>query len=272
MPALKKERFHHKAKNGEERSLECPVYVDVDGVFHVTFEDDLESCIEESLIVGTNRTEGRNGQQRVSGNKLDDCKRVVGEALKMWMQCEVTEEVVIRYGQRCKVTYWKMPDGAIYANGYDAKQNDPNYDHGGEIVPGINASDKNGDWHGELNATTQAPGYSVELVAVVARKVTFQRGDVTEIEYHRPDYPNFSCKTYGERLDDFVGLRVTDGYWNSAIELTDMPYTEEAAKFFYDMLIGMCSFADKIEAFFGEPENVTNAIEAGSVPLLEMKS
>lgn len=81
MAKLRNEKFHHKAKNGEDRTLISAVTVDVDGVFHMTFDDDLEGCVEEALIVGTNTTTGRNSKMRVSGNKLDDCKTVLGTAL-----------------------------------------------------------------------------------------------------------------------------------------------------------------------------------------------
>ena len=47
-----------------------------------------------------------------------------------------------------------------------------------------------------------------------------------------------------------------------------MPYTEDAAKFFYNMMIGMCVLADKISIFFDDEQNIVKAIEAGAVPLI----
>lgn len=267
MASLTDIRFYRKAKTGEEREFVSRASVDIDGVFHLTVPDDLEDSICVHLVAESGSVLDRyrsDTSLRVSGRSFKDCKQAIGKGLEDWLACETVEELVIRYGYRIKTTYWKMPDGAIYANGSDAV-NDPNYDHEARNDKRIN-----GTWHGPLDATTHAPGYSVELIAVVAKRVTHTRTSGSKVEYTGPEFDDhFSAETHGERLNQFVGLHTgSDSYWHDAIELTDMPYSERAAKFFYDMLIGMCAFSDKIDTFFAEPANVIEAIESGAVPLI----
>ncbi len=280
MADLPQQKFYHKADNGEERKIVSKVTVTQDGIFHMTVPDDLVDSIranlgschidevrrrvkkESMLPSGLQRHETRI-TNRVSGPSLDDCKRAIKAGLRDWLKCEVTEEIVIRYGRRTKTTYWKMPDGTIYANGYECR-NDPNYDHDAEECI------ENGNWHGELDATIHNAGYMVSLFASIKKKTIYTRGSVVEHKYSRPDFDNFSHETWGERLNCFVGIWEDGGFMQDGIECEEMPYTEEAAKFFYEMLIGMCAFADKIEGFFEDPANVIKAIEAGT-PLLIKK-
>lgn len=265
MPSMPQAKFHHKAKNGEKRSLVCKVYVDVEGEFHVTFDKDLLACAEASLRDGTRVTFGKTLNPRITGRNLDHCKEVVSTALRQWLQCEVSEEHVIRYGFITKATYWKMPNGAIYANGCDRK-NDPDYDDRLE-----SHDRKNGTWYGNLNATSHNNGYMVSLFAKITKKTTYSRGDVAEVKYGMTDFDNFSHTTYGERLDNFIGIHESSDWHSPKLVCEEMPYTEEAAKFFYDILIGMCTFADKIESFFEDKENVMLAIASGGRLLVAPK-
>lgn len=260
MASLANVKFYEKADNGEERRVECRVSVDGEGTFHLTVPDDLEDSIsghiEPHSGVHMSRSRRPHLTLRVSGQNLKACKAAVHAGLRDWLACDVAEETVIRYGYRVKTSYWKMPDGVIFANGNDAKHSTD--------------SDGPGEWHGTLDATTHAPGFAVELIAVVAKRTTHTRESGSVVTYERPGFKNHHApESYGERLNSFVGLRTdADGYWHQSIELVDMPYTEPAAKFFYEMLIGMCAFSDKITDFFAEPETVRAAIEAGAVPLI----
>lgn len=284
MADLPQARFYHKTDNGEEREIVSKVTVTQDGIFHIMIPDDLVSSIEAILPKGcyikqvlrqvkqasmlprkmTRREKVIKYQ--VSGPSLDDCKRAVGAGLRDWLKCEVTEETVIRYGKRTMTTYWKMPDGAIYANGYECR-NDSNY-----VTDGPDHNPHNGGWHGCLDATTHNAGYMVSLFASIQKKTTYTRGGIVEHKYSRPDFDNFSHETWGERLNCFVGLREDGGFMQDGVGCEEMPYTEDAAKFFYEMLIGMCAFADKIEGFFEDPANVIQAIKSGTPLLLERDS
>lgn len=260
LPSL---RFKQFSETGECEQFSSRVSVDSQGEFHLTFPEHLRESVIAACDNGCYVDETRKKTTRVNGGNLDDCKRALEAGLKDYLKCEVREETVIRYGWKTDTTYWKMPSGALYANGYDCR-NDPDYN------PDDRDSKSNGEWHGRLNATTHNAGYAVALFAKVQKKTTYTRPSGEKCKYGLPDFDHFDTDTWGERLNQFVGLNEKAGFMRGGIEVVEMPYTEEAAKFFYDMLIGMCAFADKIETFFAEPENVVQAIEAGGVKLLEV--
>ncbi|KKL92225.1 hypothetical protein LCGC14_1886820 [marine sediment metagenome] len=283
MADLPQQKFHHVADNSEERSFASKVTVTQDGLFHMTIPADLVDCVQANLEQGCGLDQFRRRVKptsmlpkdlkrtvgivtdRVTGPSLDACKRSIEKGLRDWLKCEITEETVIRYGKRTKTAYWKMADGTIYANGGDC-ENDPNY-----LTDGPQHDPRNGGWHGKLDAITHNAGYMVSLFASIHKKTTYTRGSVVEHKYSRPDFSNFSHETWGERLNCFVGLAEDGGWMEDGIECEEMPYTEKSAKFFYEVLIGMCTFADKIEVFFAEPENVMKAIEVGTTLLIERR-
>jgi hypothetical protein len=43
--------------------------------------------------------------------------------------------------------------------------------------------------------------------------------------------------------------------------LSEMPYSDKAAMFFYDMIMGMCRLADKMKIFFGDEKMLLEAIQ-----------
>jgi len=43
--------------------------------------------------------------------------------------------------------------------------------------------------------------------------------------------------------------------------MKEMPYTEKAAKFFYDAMIGLCALADKVATFMRSDEMIALAID-----------
>jgi hypothetical protein len=47
-------------------------------------------------------------------------------------------------------------------------------------------------------------------------------------------------------------------------DVKQMPVTEEACKFFYNVMLAMCQMGKKMDAFFSQDENVAKAISGGS--------
>ena len=171
MASMPQQRYRKTAKNGEERSMVSKTSVDSEGTFHCTFDSDLEQNVRARLEANTRITCTNAGTLRVSGPDLQKCRFVIGQALEDWMQCEVSEEVVIRYAYDTEASYWKMPSGNIYANGYDCR-NDEEYDKKAERIDRTN-----GDWAHKNTAMAKHRGYSVTLFAKVEKKTTYTRGD-----------------------------------------------------------------------------------------------
>jgi len=252
MAQLTSQNYRGASKTGEKIEFASKQSVTIDGEFRCTFDKRIEESVQECVAnERTFVTTNRKGNPIVAGTVLKECQLAIKNGLNDYLECDVTYELVILYAYKIDIAYCKTTSGEFFANGTDAEE------HGGA------------DWHwnGTLHATKRAPHYSVGLVAEVAKKVTYTRASKVTHEYKGPDFENFAVNTYGERLDSFVGFGT--GFWgHDDPDYEEMPYTEEAAKFFYDMLIGMCKFADKIDDFFKEPDNVIKAINKGESFLL----
>jgi len=248
MASLPSIRFGFKSKAGDELDFKSAVTVGADGLFTMTIPVELEDALR-GVCKGL-RDDGSGVYDtpksiRVYAPSLQQCKDLIGKAGEEWAACQITEEAVIVYARDIKVAYCIDTDGAIYGNGCGLH----GYRRGGE-----------------LHATNRAKFYTVGFAAKCMLKITYVRASSSKIEYkqsphktpHHLDFP----ETYHDKLNGFNCLSIGDPRY-----MQEMPYTEEAAKFFYEMMAGICALADRVEQFFGNTENVINAIAQGKSPL-----
>lgn len=246
--------FHHKNETGETLEFTSSVTLDQDGTFNVSIPDELYEtaralCEKIEHRASAWMTKPPTAKQhRVSGSRLDDVKRFIKAAMADHLKCEVTTERVIVYGHSLKVSYSKAVDGSVHANGYIAR-----------AATGARGDEGYGKHCGELNATAHAPLYSVGLGAKVFDRVTYIRASGKKVEYKRPEFPgsHFNHDSPGKLLNAFAGLGIDPG--RSGTE--EMPYSDEAALFFYDAMIAMCKLAEQVKAFLGDRKTLMLAIE-----------
>lgn len=240
MAKLKSRSFKGSAKTGDRFEYLAEVSVDMEGIFSVTLEDELEHSAQSMLKLDQWRNKGMHLTRprtnlRVSGPVLDELEHFINKVIEEFLHCEERRELVILYGSSIKVAYSKNDAGEFGPNNC--------------VVQG-------GQWRGTLNATAHAPHFSIGFAAVVREKITTSRAASTKVAYLKPERPNtFQPELYIDKLNSFVGLRINES------GMQEMPYTEEAAKFFYDTMIGMCVMADRIDAFFGSKERLLLAID-----------
>jgi hypothetical protein len=252
--------FKVKNETGETMEFKSDVSLTIDGTFNVTIPDELVESI--GARVGNRRAgfdvelskPATARQWRASGKRLDDVKSFIYAAMKDHLRCEVTTERIIAYGHRLKVSYARAIDGTFHTNGYTAQ----------EAIGKSGAGNGEGyKWGGELNATEHAALYSVGLGARIFDKLTYRRPSGTIVKYQKPaDFDPWRGASPGERLNGFIGISIDPEYSEQ------MPYTEEAAAFFYDAMMAMCRLADQVGAFLGDKQSLQLAIErrAGLLP------
>lgn len=240
---MKSIKFSGQGKSGEELKFTSEVSVDDDGIFNLTIPEELDEVARVVIEEPCYRTQPRT-KLRVSGPALEECKKQINKVVEDYLACEIVEELVIMYGTVNTTFYVKGDEtGEIFANGGECKL----YGHD-ERYPG----------YGSLHATNRSSHFQVGLAAFVRKKISYIRPSGTKVEYNRPGYRNLSYNTYGERLDNVVGLDFPDYPEN---RLKEMPYSEEAAKFFYDTIIAICALGDRIHNFFGDEASIQKAIE-----------
>lgn len=235
MASLPSKKFEFKNNAGDVLKFTSPVSVDSEGTFSMVIPDELEE-VARSVVRGKDHTvwvsQPRN-TIRVYAKSLDTCKDYIAKICNEYLTCETTIEKVILYTTDIKVAYCKDEKG-FYPNG--------------------NIAGKGYCWYGKVNEPHTEKYYSIGLGARAYRKKTFKRVLSTKVIYDwiNTDYKNKG--TYLELLNGFAGLRM------NTQSCKEIPYTEEAAEFFYETMLSMCKLADRLDTFFSDDENIIKAI------------
>jgi len=248
MASLPGMKFHFDSKAGEPLRFTAAVTVSAQGVFSATIPPELVDTAKGVIKKGDFANKGAGYSfgkvnHKVYARTLDMCREIIGQAGNEYVACEVTTETVILYSYETKVAYFKRADGKIYPNGR------------GDTYDKVD-----GKWSGTLNGSLSYDRfYQIGVAAVVMDKIIHTRQSSVKVEYkrakhktaHHLDIP----ETWHDRLNSFIGLRPEIAC------AKEMPYTEEAAKFFYGMMMGMCKMADQISEFFADEGQVLLAIQ-----------
>jgi hypothetical protein len=249
MPRLPSIKFEFKSKSGDNLIFTSEVYVNNEGEFSVTIPDNLFDICRgiarinkefHDKVTIASPSGAAQINYRIYASSLDLCKKLIGVAGDEYVTCETTTEKVILYDSDIRVCYTKDDEGNIYTNGYTP-------------VPRVLAKHQ-----GTLHATETDKYYKVGFAAKIFDKITYKHGSSQKIEYKKSEmqgqmhsYP----ETYHDKLNSFVGLNMpTQG-------MKEILYTEEAAKFFYELMIGMCTLADRLSNFINDESQVKLAIE-----------
>jgi hypothetical protein len=233
---------------GEPYSYKADVTVDKEGIFSVSIPEELVDTAEQMV----KKQEVRHFSLHklkvrhvITGREKGKCLAFIRDIIQDFQHCEVTSEIVIAYRTSSGLTYWKKGSGEIVPNG--------SYDHKGY-------EDGSGSFQGSNNATKTTNTFSVGIAARVYEKLTAHTPSGDKVTY-KVTYgagTHHDRDTWLQKLNSFNGINTV----HSNSDTKEMPYTEEAARFFYESMIGLCKLSDRIEMFFSSPGNVQQAIEA----------
>lgn len=264
MPSVSKEKFKYLDEAGDEQTVIIDFQVDRYGMFRALIPDFIVDTIKANK---PDNLEVASGPKwwRLEGARLADVRAAIVSAFVIHNEPTVTTERVIRYTWGAQAAFVFDENGVYAANGYD---------YAG--ITGTSDSDwqksRNGvNWaklRRELSVTFPADGgYQIRLFAAVFDKTTTVRGKAVKTEYRYVNAGcNFSQDNPALRLNAFNHGGMTDRRNNVCVE--EMPYTDEAALWFYNALIGMCRMAHTIDTFFRDKEAMQRAIATGSGPLM----
>lgn len=232
---------------GDEINYMAEVTVTQEGEFRVQFplkhREELLEIAYEMGIGGRIVTGSANSY--MSGKTLDEARSLLHKVFKSFLACAVEETLVISYAHLMHYSIWICQDGALVPNGYM----DPT------VKPGQSPGRDKG-WHGTLDSSHRWPVFDIGLYARVQRKRVFTRSTGTKTEY---DEQSLVLGPEGERLNAYCGFG--RDFHGPALKFKEIPYTEEAAKFFADALLSMVRMAMQIEQFFAEPAALQTAIQ-----------
>ena len=248
MPKLKTESFCFNAKTGERYKFEIDITVSSDGRFNFVLPDELfETAIvflRTEYLNKVNLGKNKAGNHILYGRDYKICIEAINQIGKEFCACEIKEELVILYGYKTDYSCRITDDGEFYPNG----------------------EGNNGNWFGNLYSSNCNYFFDVGIAAFCRLKRTYIRPSGTNFEYVWISNDDVKAGgKYFKLLNRFVGL------YGISRDFKELPYTEETAKFFYDMMIGICILANRMETFFKNEETVIRAIKSNDVNLLTVK-
>lgn len=200
--------------------------VDRNGVFSVELPDHLLP-IHISLGEKEKSATGfkRHGTAATS-NTLDSLKADLRACLDEYHKSEISEEAVILYRFTRDAHYVISDDGRVFPEGNAADAAGYPYGKRSQWAPDLPGA--------RTFSTDTVSAYSVGFAAKVYLKRTFKRATATTVDYERWEGEG----AQGKRLNSFARVWMTEStrspHDRPKPGVLEMPYTEEAAKFFAD--------------------------------------
>lgn len=255
------------ARNDDDKNITHSAtyacYVSSDGTFSAVLPPEIEPAIKRL----SDETRAQH-KTTVSMNKKGDLLLNCGELLalkavlyaysKSMTEAAVTNEFRIFYTVKLDAPYYKSQDGVIHPNG--------------EGVPNYN--DDNGKWHGE-HRFSGGWGSNVGSIVGVGARVCIERCVTPAGGEPSWSYPRIEREdrdqlgTWALLLNKWTGQPGPSDQRGKRTELKSIPYTEEAARMFHEVLLRLSTIADQLETHLSDHEALPAMIAAGSVPLLQ---
>lgn len=243
--------FGRNRKTDEQLAITCACSVSKYGDFSVVFPDYLVPSMRALVAKGERGFQdcsiGKGPKNWIAGGKnLDRLKALLQAAADDYLSATISDEVVILYGTDSRVAYAIDKDGSLQPNGSLCK----------------------GDWNkgearwakSELSASRGAEFYSIAAVAVIAKKSSCSRPTGTVVKYSRVMHRDADeLGEWAAKLGGFTGIGIDLEHYR----LEEMPYTEEAARFFTLLLLGLCELDRRLQSFMGDRTKLLQVIAEG---------
>ena len=185
-----------------------------------------------------------------TGPDFEELKDQVMTALKDYFSSSKVEDLVIVYSFNTKCEYYKGESGEITRHNNGAP---------GQWVTGEN----NSHWCKGSSAT-------IELNAGVFRRTTVEGKESTSVTFTKPSEQDLS--EFGQKLAEWSNVSGSDiSRLHKSNRYKIIAYTEDSARFFYELLYSIHLIVDKMLTGLGgeaATQNLIEAYAAGAQPLL----
>jgi hypothetical protein len=261
-------------------TYKADVTVNSKGEFSISIPANLAPACEElaekqewnNVTVHEGRTDGQgNGKWVVRANDKTRAVALVSAAARIWAKAETTTEYVIVYAHDAEGRYMVGPNGEVATDLYDIDKNFyPNTSRKSptEYRQGWQWSESKRNHFGEKTT------FKFGIGAKVYEKITTKRSTGTTIRYElwyggengekcdEDCNDHFARRTYAQRLNSLdLHFSIGTDYANGD-KYPEIPYTEEAARFFFEAIMSLCSISERIKNFFGDRTMLQKAIES----------
>lgn len=235
-----------RSKTGSVFAIDAETKVSKDGVFSIAIPDELEPIcrkLHESqhprlCFFGASRGSPERRKTLLQAARLSDIEALLAQAAEIYVNGsqETSNVLVYRIVPQCA---YAVASGRIFRNGYEAQK----------------AGFSEYEWRGTLDGSSAPDIYSLGIAAGVFVKTVDRFAGLEKIHYACKSFPNFS-DLWGARLNAYIGLECDPKMCTGEI-----PYSEEHAKFFCDLLMSLVAMIDKTTTYLATPARVLEAIE-----------
>jgi len=248
MPRLKKITITFNNEMGHI-STDIEIFVNSNGLFYANLEDNHAPAIEDVFNSKLVETLHGKGKIKVLSENLDDLTDKLESVIKLTASPDKREELVILYNIETDISFVESKEGDIYPNGTYVK----NFNNSASW----NDQDKYG---GHDAAHPSKGGYKLTIGAMAKRKTIYTYGKTEVIEYS--SYYGEGGSHHGhslpaEKLNSWCSFTLPKG----AMEI---PYSDEAALFFYNLLYGMANISKMIQDSTFDQNNLLRLIASGN--------
>jgi len=245
MPHLKTETFKIKTEADVWHYPKVKISVNANGEFYANLESDVrisaEGVLKQQFIEGE--------KIKVIASSLNTLESLIEKIYRNHYEPKITEEPVILYNIESHVTFAEDKDGNIFPNaGYPNANWNMDYNRYGEHHA---AKPSNG-------------GYCLTIGAKAMMKTTYFYGDGKKVKYK----PYYKGESHLGRDNPAQQLNNWAAFNLDYDTCKEMPYTDEAAEFFYSLLYSMAKISKMIQDNTFEQEKLLQLIATGSNPML----
>lgn len=246
MPHLKTERIKFSSKMSDIGVSYETVKISVskDGLFYTNLESEYRIAVQGVM---DERHPDSDKKIKVSSGSLESLIASLKKIFEVHYSPEITEEAVIIYNIESHVSFVENDKGEIF----------PNRCYG-----------KGAQWRsearfGEHHASQPSNnGYSLTIGAKAKIKTTYKYGSSKKVEYK--DYykggSHLGVENPAQRLNSWCSFTLNN--------FKEIPYSDESAEFFYNLLYGMAKISKMIQDTTFDQAKLLKLIESGNGLLL----
>lgn len=225
--------YDRESSYGE--SVKVRISVNSEGEFYTDCPEKLRSCVD-GVTDGKNFYRWNNKKDQLFSSSLERLKSGILQALKALLTPEISTVLVIQYNIESHISFAENAEGKIFPNAFYDGANWPADDR---LLYGNHDACRASDG-----------GYSLTIGAEALKKTTYRYGTKENITYE-----TYTDTEAAEQLNAWVCFRLPD-------DSKEMPYTDDAARFFYNLMLGMAEISKKIQHFAGDDQRLIELIES----------
>lgn len=255
MARLKKKDFMVSLGSGLGTVTMTVVFnVSTSGEFYCSIPEEAKPYFEDGKVYdGIKCRANRAGALSLYSKSLDSLDDLLILGLKASHEPTVIEEHVILYNIESHISFAENEAGQVFPNaGFEDAE-----------WPKMN-SEKSKMLGGHHAGNKCTGGYSLTIGAQAMTKITSTVGDKISIKYERY-YKGDGHLTHNNPatlLNSWVAFDLPK-------EPREMPYTDEAAMFFHNLMLGMAKLSKQIQEATFDSDNIQNLISSSSSNLLK---